>query len=83
MAPTKELKAGDACPTCGGDFAVDPRQAPDTLIARKTKNTMNPASTARFAVAVQEKAEAFGLIHQCTACGYRARFAVKKAKAAA
>lgn len=74
MDDVNELKAGDPCPVCKGEFVVDERQAPDTLIDRKKRNAAIPAAAARFAEQTREKAEKFGVIHRCVSCGYRARF---------
>lgn len=74
MPEPKDVKAGDPCPQCGGEFAVDHVQAPDRLIARKTRNALNPNAAARFTAHVKEKTDEQGVIHCCTICGYRARF---------
>lgn len=79
---TKHLKAGDPCPACGGELAVDLAQLPETVIDRRRRNTAKPEVAARFAEATQEKAEEFGLIHKCRTCGYVARLHPKKAKTA-
>lgn len=77
MPTTKEHKPGAPCPQCGGAFTVDEAQDPAPLIERNKRNAANPAAAARFAEAVLEKASEHGLIHRCTQCGYRARFAPK------
>jgi len=83
MPKTKELAAGDPCPTCGGDLRVDHLQAPDALIDRKTRNALNANAAARFEKHVREKADESGVIHVCNSCGYRARLQAKgKGKAA-
>lgn len=76
MAPRNNVKAGDACPQCGGAFVLDAAQAPAGLIDRHARNSHMPAQAARFATAVREKADEVGLIHRCTSCDYRARFQV-------
>jgi hypothetical protein len=77
MAKTKDRKAGEPCPNCGGDFVVDERQRPETLIARKRVNAAIPANAERIAAAVTAKAAEFGVIHRCIGCGYRERFQPK------
>ena len=56
------------------DWQIDETQRPETLIETKRRNAASPAAAARFAAAVQEKAEKFGLIHVDPATGYKARF---------
>lgn len=80
MGTKKEIKAGDACPQCGGTFAVDEKQEPNAVIDRQRKNAASPAAAERFAQQTIEKASEFGVIHRCTSCGYCSRF--KPAKAA-
>ena len=75
MNANDSLKAGDKCPHCSGDFAIDPTQAPERLIDHRKRNAASPAVAARYAEQVQEKAERFGVIHKCSGCGYRSRFA--------
>lgn len=74
MAKPTEVKAGDACPQCGGTFVLDPSQNPDTLIDRVKRNAQNDQAAARYADATRAKAEDHGLIHMCSVCGYRSRF---------
>lgn len=69
-----ELKAGDACPQCGGTFVPDPEQNPERLVERHSLNAPSPFVAARYKERVEAKVEEFGLIHKCTTCGYRARF---------
>jgi hypothetical protein len=74
MADRKTSRADDACPACGGAFVVDAQQDPARLIDRKKRNAQSPVAAQRFADAVAAKAEAAGVIHRCSGCGYRARF---------
>jgi predicted RNA-binding Zn-ribbon protein involved in translation (DUF1610 family) len=82
MEKIKEIKAGDPCPSCGGEFVVDEQQDPGRMIDRVRRNAANPAAAERFATATLEKAAEHGLIHRCVSCGYRSRFQPKKSKAA-
>jgi len=63
------------CPTCGGAFVPDYRQAPAMLAARVRRTAQFPASGERLAAAILEKAAAHGVIHVCLNCGYQARLA--------
>src|SRR5436853_135315 len=38
-----ELKAGDACPQCGGTFVPDPEQDPKRLVERHSLNSPSPS----------------------------------------
>lgn len=74
MKEGKPIKAGDPCPSCGGEFVIDEHQDPARVIERKRRNAMIPATVARFTEAVLEKAQEHGIIHRCTTCNYRSRF---------
>lgn len=74
MADPKDLQAGDPCPICGGDFAVDETQLPDRVIDRMRKNAAKPEVAERYAQQVREKTEEHGVLHACARCGYRHRF---------
>ena len=81
MTEPKELKAGDPCPSCGGDLVVDRAQHPDVIIDRHRRvNPTNPALCAAYERDTREKAAASGVIHKCTSCGYQARFAEASSK---
>lgn len=76
MTESKELKAGDPCPSCGGDLVVDRAQHPDVIIERHRKvNPTNPALCVAYERDTKDKAAASGVIHACASCGYQARFA--------
>jgi len=74
MAKKDEVKAGDACPQCGGAFVLDPSQDVEKLIDRVKRNAQNDQAAARYADQARAKAEEHGLIHMCSVCGYRSRF---------
>lgn len=73
MPEQKDLKAGDACPNCGGKLALNRAQHPDTLIDHQKRTSDRPDLAARYAEQVKAKADEFGLIHTCAGCGYSAR----------
>jgi len=81
MTESKELKAGDPCPACGGELVVDRAQHPDVAIERHRKvNPTNPALCLAYERDTRDKAAASGVIHTCARCGYQARFAEATAK---
>lgn len=79
MSESRELKAGDPCPKCGGGFQVNQAQHPDTLIEHHRRvNPTNPELHGAYRRRTEEKARESGIIHGCTGCGYQARYQPKK-----
>jgi len=74
MSEPKELKPGDACPVCGGDFAPDLSQHSAALIDHHKRVAAQPAASARYAEIVAEKIRTSGELQKCRDCGYQTRF---------
>jgi hypothetical protein len=82
MKDATELKAGDPCPSCGGEMVVDRAQHPDVAIEHHRKvNPTNPAVCVAYERDTRDKAAASGVIHACRSCRYQARFAEASGKA--
>jgi hypothetical protein len=73
MSQTKpEPKAGDPCPTCGGELAAyrEPTDAERDAAA----NRENPVPFAAYVdTASREQRATLGPLHQCRGCGYQTR----------
>src|SRR5918996_5640387 len=74
MPEPKELQAGDDCPNCGGELAVDRSLHPDAYLEHKRRTRQSDTRFAQLERDVREKADEFGVIHTCIRCGYQARF---------
>jgi ssDNA-binding Zn-finger/Zn-ribbon topoisomerase 1 len=68
-----ELRAGEACPQCGGPMMVDARFDPERKIQARQRNGQNPALAQQYAEKVRRKRDELGTIHTCASCGYHAR----------
>lgn len=74
MAETKELKRGDACPNCGGEFAPLLSQQSAALVDHHKRVAANPSASARYAEQLEEKVRVAGELEACRDCGYQHRF---------
>jgi Zn ribbon nucleic-acid-binding protein len=73
MGKPIELKAGDACPACGGELkaaAVPTDEQFARAFDKENPQALQPgADTASAAVRAE-----LGALHRCVTCGYQARF---------
>lgn len=78
---TKDLKRGDPCPACGGEFrdAPVPTDAQRAEAARKEDPTPIPP---HMDTASPEFRAEYGGLARCTSCSYQTRFPLKAAKPA-
>lgn len=84
MGVAKELKPGDPCPNCGGDFTPAPvptdaqREAAKPHLGSDTYTPIPP----HYDTMPPEDVAEFGALHVCRSCGYNTRFKAKAAKPA-
>src|SRR5436309_15151607 len=75
--PPKELKRGDPCPNCRGEFK--PAYVPTDEEFARAFDKENPVALPLGAdTAPKAQRDELGELHRCTNCGYQARFPREK-----
>lgn len=81
MKKPTELKAGDRCPNCGGEFVAAPTPTPEQR--QKAGDRENPEQLPpHFDSATDLQREQLGALFKCSSCGYKTRLPLQAKPAA-
>jgi len=73
MKQPTELKKGDRCPNCGGQFVEAP--TPTKEQRERAADRENPEQLPpHYDSATESQREQLGALYKCGSCGYKARF---------
>lgn len=73
MAQPRELKKGDRCPNCGGQF--EEAQVPTAKERAAATNRDNPIDLPpHYDNASEDQRNELGALYRCERCGYKTRF---------